>query len=419
MKNKITILLSLFVFTFFSCEEQPDLLIKNASLFDGTGSDIKSSTNIVIHNGKIKEITDDSNINAKEVIDAEGKTLMPGLINSHLHLFWNMYDLPPEMPAKNDAEAKKFIEGELKARLRGHLENGITSILSPIDFWPYINDVKQKVENGEISGPNIFMAGPVLLNSGDYYACAGLTGEDLKWCNDKVRLPIDTPQQAIESVKKLAEYKVDVVVYDGVTNQVNWSKEVINAIVTEAHKHKLKVLVHNADAKNAKDMVLAGVDGFIHPPAGTKDIDGKLLSIIGEKKLPIAITLGFMQRYIGLGFATPKDKNDYDIMVNNVQVMLKAGAVPLFTSDMPGIPPAEVVPTVVGVMKGQGIDNKTILLSATREGAKVLGRNDIGTIEPGKKADIILIDGNPLQDINSLNKVKLVIKNGKVAVDKR
>ncbi len=105
-------------------------------------------------------------------------------------------------------------------------------------------------------------------------------------------------------------------------------------------------------------------------------------------------------------------------MQNNVQVMLKAGAVPLFTSDVPGIPPTEVVPMVTGVMTGQGIDNKTILLSATKEGGKALGAKNLGTLEPGKIADVILVDGNPLKQIADLQKVKTVIKDGKIVVEK-
>lgn len=292
------------------------------------------------------------------------------------------------------------------------------SVISPIDFEPYIYNVREKVAKGEITGPRIFTAGPVLLNDGDYYACAGLTGDDLKWCNQHVRLPINTPEEARKSVQKLIAQKADVVVYDGVTNKTVLNKEVLVAIVNEAHKNNLKVFVHNADAKDVPEMVAAGVDVFIHPPAVTKDVDGKYLKIIGEKKMPIAITLGFMQRYIKLDFATDKDKNDYKIMENNVQVMLKAGAIPLFTSDVPGIPPTEVIPMVTRVMSGEGIDNKTILLSATKEGAKALGAKDLGTLEPGKIADVILIDGNPLKQIADLQKVKTVIKDGKVVVEK-
>lgn len=175
--------------------------------------------------------------------------------------------------------------------------------------------------------------------------------------------------------------------------------------------------MHNADAKHVPAMIDVGVDVFIHPPSITKNIDGKYLNILGEKKIPIAITLGFLERYIGLGFAEEKDKNDYDILKNNVQVALKAGAVPLFTSDVPGIPPKEVIPMVTKVMTGQGIDNKTILLSATKEGAKALGAKNLGTLEKGKIADLILLDGDPLKDISALEKVKLVVKDGVIVVD--
>ena len=127
--------------------------------------------------------------------------------------------------------------------------------------------------------------------------------------------------------------------------------------------------------------------------------------------------MGFLQRFIGLGYAEDKDKHDYDVLRNNVQVMLKAGAQPLFTSDMPGIPPKEVIPTVTRVMKGEGIDNRSILLSATSIAAKALGQHNLGTLEKGKIADLIILDGNPLQDISALERVEVVIKDGRIEFD--
>ena len=98
-----------------------DLIIKNANVFDGTGSDLIKKANIIIEDGKVKEIsTGKIKEKADQIIDAKGKTVMPGIINSHLHLFWNFYDLPPKMPATNDKQAEAFISGELSERLRGH-----------------------------------------------------------------------------------------------------------------------------------------------------------------------------------------------------------------------------------------------------------------------------------------------------------
>lgn len=417
--KKILSLLTVAAFSTLAMAQNADLLIKNANLFDGTGRENVKNASIAIKDGKILSINKQgSKIKAKKTIDAGGKTVMPGLINSHLHLFFDFYNMPPKMPATSDAGAEKFINGDLAKNLRGHLEQGITSILSPIDFGPQIYEVREKVAKGIISGPRVFVAGPILINAGDYYACGGLTGEELDWCNKHVRLPIDTPGLARESVKKLVKSKSDVVVVDGLTNQPVLNKENLKAIVDEAHKNNLRVLIHNSDAKYVKDIVDTGVDGFIHPPGVTKDISGDLVKPIGDKKLPIAITLGFLQRYIGLGYAQEKDKNDYTILENNIQVALKAGAVPLFTSDMPGIPATEVIPTVLKVMKGEGIDNKTILLSATREGAKAIGAKNLGTLEKGKIADLIIVDGDPLVDINALLKVETVVKDGKIVVDK-
>ncbi|WP_188110903.1 amidohydrolase family protein, partial [Acinetobacter portensis] len=153
-----------------------------------------------------------------------------------------------------------------------------------MDFQPYIYQVRDKIKKGEIIGPRIFVAGAVLLNAGSYYACGDLKDEELKWCNDHVRLPMDTPAQARASVQELVKNKSDVVVFDGVTNQTVINKEVIKTIVDEAHKNNLKVLVHNTNAKDVNTMLDAGVDGT-------------LLKRLGEQRTPIAVTLGFLERY--------------------------------------------------------------------------------------------------------------------------
>lgn len=398
-----------------------DLLIKNATVFDGTGRDPITQASIVIENGVISRVeVGDSGTSADKIIDAGGKTVMPGMINGHFHLFFDFFSNPPKNMAGNDVQAKAYIRDTLPTILNGHLEHGITSLFSPIDFWPHIFDVKHKVASGEISGPRIFVGGPIVMRAGSHYACAAETGAAKTWCDDRMALHFESPDQARAAVKRLAADGADVIVFDAITNQPELDNASLKAMVDEAHAHKLHIASHNTNARDAKALVEAGVDAFVHPPGVTRDTDGSLLSIIGQRHLPIEITLGFYQRLIAQGHASEKDVQDYDTLLNNVRVMLNAGATPVFASDMPGLPPEQVVPTITGVMSGVGIDNKTILLSATRNAARgLLGRKDLGTLEPGQIADLIMVNGNPLTDLSALQNVTLVIKDGKIVSDKR
>jgi enamidase len=398
-----------------------DIIITNATVFDGSGRAPIKNASVLIGKGRIERVQQGKvKETAPVMIDARGKTVMPGLINSHFHLFFDFYSGKASNPVGSDAEAAAYIQEKMPTRLKGHLEQGITSLFTPIDFWPHIYELRRQVASGQITGPRIFAGGPILMHSGPHYACASEPGNAKAWCDERIALADNTPEQARQAIAQLVKDGADVAVYDAITNQPTFDAATFKVLVDEAHRKGLRIVAHNSDAKDATTMVRDGVDGFIHPPTVTRDTDGKLLSIVGQHHLPLAITLGFFQRYMAEGKASPKDIQDYETLLTNVKVMLKAGATPLFASDMPGLPPQEVVPTITRVMSGVGVDNKNILLAATRNAARnFLGKKDLGTLEPGQIADVILVDGNPLLDLSALAKVQVVIKDGHVVVDKR
>ena len=307
----------------------------------------------------------------------------------------------------------------LPQRLKAQLEKGITSTFSPIDYTPYVFEVKKRVETGEIIGPRIFASGPILMKSGNHYACGGNDATEVAWCNDHVYLPTDTPEKAAASVRELHEKGADVIVLDLMTNQSTFDPASFDAVIAEAKKLGLKVVSHNTNARDVPYILANGLDGFVHPPSVIEDTDGSLLAGADIKNTFVPATLGFYQRYIAEGLANADDIATYELQRNNVLKMYENGAKPLFASDMPGLPAEEIIPTVIGVMQGLGIDNKAILISATRTAAtELLGRQDIGTIETGKIADIIMLDADPVSDITALNHVSTVIQGGKVVFTK-
>ncbi|MOA30633.1 hypothetical protein D3C78_1517370 [compost metagenome] len=118
--------------------------------------------------------------------------------------------------------------------------------------------------------------------------------------------------------------------------------------------------------------------------------------------------------------ATPAQRENYETVRHNVIALLEAGALPVFASDLPGLPAADVAPLATRALSGVGLSNAQVLQAATRNAAHgLLGRNDLGTLAPGKLADIILVDGNPIEDLGALSRVRLVIKDGVVVSDWR
>lgn len=395
-----------------------DLVLTNARVWDGTGSSVIENGTVVFEDGRILhvgagEYADTSGV---DVIDVGGRTVMPGLINAHFHLFFDFYS-DKAYVGRSEADVAAFARDKLPAILSAHLENGFTTMVSAIDFWPTVLQVRTAVDEGKLRSPRLLVAGGVLMNPGGHYACRLIPEDERDWCDRHIALPVAESAAARAAVDALAESGVDMIMYDGLTNATGLKPDVVRAISEQADRHGLAVLVHNADARDAAAMVEAGVDGFLHPPGVTPDPTGELLRPVGAAGTPLAITLGRSERTIRRGLASDRQKQEYEVVRGNVLSLLDAGATPLFASDYPGIPASNVATMVTGVMKGVGLSNLQILHSATRDAARVLREPELGTIAPGQIGDVIIVDGDPIADLAALSKVTLVVKEGVIQYD--
>ena len=395
-----------------------DLAITNARVFTATGDDVMEGATILIAGDRIESVsTGEVDAEAAQTIDAAGRTVMPGLIDGHVHVFFDLRE-GPNFP-RNDAQAVEFADGFMAELLESYLDNGYTSILSPIDFWPQITDVRARAESGDLRSPRLFIAGGVFVAPGGHYVCRALEGEEQSWCDEHVSVVVDSAEAARAGVRDYAEQGVDLIVYDSRTNAPEFQTDVVAGLVEEADAQGLRILVHGSNMANVEAMVAAGIDGFVHPPADTQDMDGSLAALAGESGIPVAITIGEQEEEILSGNASDAARASYEIMHANVAHLLEAGAVPIFASDMPGAGPERTRPIVVRAMTGFGLSNAEVLRAATRDAAQAyIGQADLGTIEAGQLADIIIVDGDPLADLGALENVATVIKGGEVVVSR-
>ena len=400
-----------------------DLVITNARVFTATDAPVLEQASVVITGDRIEAVTvDPVDITGATVIDASGMTVLPGLFDAHLHAFFLLPSLDGKITdigfPTNDEEAAEWVEGTMQDTFNAYLEQGFTSLVSPIDFWPQILEVREKLAAGELRGPRLFTAGGVFIAPGGHFICGGAA-----WCNEHLIAEAGSPDEAREWVRRYAESGVDLITHDNLSNPPGMSKETIQAMTEAAHRHGLKVLVTASDASNAADLVAWGIDGYLHPPAGTADTDGSLLASAGAKMLPIAMTLGELEETYRLGSASPEQIQNHRVRRQNVMSLLENGAVPVFASDLgdkPGTTPTDILEIMTRAMTGAGLSREEVLQAATRNAAQnLLGREDLGTLEAGNLADIILVDGDPLMNLDDLANIELVIKNGEVVVDKR
>ena len=416
-------------------EVSADLVITNARVFTATDAGVLEQATIVITGERIESIsTGTAYSGSADVIDAAGRMALPGLIDTHLHVFFDSASLDGSVTGrrfpKSDSEASAFIRGSMQERLKAFLEQGFTSIMSPIDFWPHVIEARKMIDSGEMSGPRLFIAGGAFAGSAEFFVCTGLGGDEERWCNEHIAVEIDTEDKAREWVRRYAESGVDFIVYDSlapnppgnVMEPPQLKHAPARAMVEEAHELGLRAFLSNYSGAHVNDFVTWGIDGFLKPPRIVRDEDGSVVARAGAAGLPFALPLGANEERYRLGTASESSLQSYKIERHNALAMLKYGAVPVFGADLGdkiGTTPADALRITARAMSGVGLSREEILLSATRNAAQaLLGQDDLGTLEAGQLADLIVVDGDPLIDLGALADVQVVIKNGELVVDR-
>jgi len=415
-------------------------VISNGTLFVGTDSPPIANAAVVIKNGKIvfagpgksaPTIEPDA-----EKIDALGGTILPGLVEAHFHPTYfdvaALEDLDIKYPVEYvtllaAANAKLALEcGYTAARSGGSLFN--------IDVW-----LKKAIECGISSGPRLVASGREICGVG---GLMDWNPDFRKIGMDGLVLLINGADEARAAVRKLVKDGVEwVKTYptgDAASPDLNdhhtlcMTFEEMNAVVATAHNHGLKVTGHcraNAGIKNA---LRAGYDAIEH---GTF-MDNEALDLLLKRDVPCVPALYFEYASIEHGpkYGMSKSvidghKETLEAGAESAKMILKAGGRLGMGGDygFAWNPHGNYARELTFFVNYVGLDAHTVLQCATRTGAEIMGlEKEIGTVEVGKLADILIVDGDVLKDISILeNKSKFVaiiqggvIKAGRLAVNK-
>ena len=395
-----------------------DLLIKNARVFDGSA--IREGLSCVgISDNKISFVGGSAVPTARE-IDAGGRFLMPGLIDCHIHLL-NMWT------AKDKATMAADIERELPERLNDFLAAGVTTVKSVGDSEDDILRVREMLANGDLIGPRLFVTGAAFAAPGSHPATT-IYGQN-PWVRSRATIETDSPQRAREAVRRMAEKKVDAIkiVHQGGCRHgepyffkaealglnvqiLRVEREVLDAIIDEAHKHGLKATVHTVDQEAAIEALEAGADGLEHGIMEHKLSGDRVIELLLRNHASYVPTLWL------LGF----EEKASEVRYFNLKRIADAGVrVALGTDSFCGFGKfGENTIVEVERSAAAGIAPLGILRMATKDAAEHLGTDALGTIAPGKLADLILVDGDPAADISALRNVRMVVKDGSTLIDK-
>lgn len=409
--------------------QEPTLVVENGRVVVGDGTVLERGS-VVVSGDRILSVTGGSvAAPGARRIDAGGKTVLPGFFDSHVHLL--VGDMS-SIPRSEDA-LRSYVRDDLPALLRDYLEAGITTVVSTGDFWPAIRRVRERIRDGRLSGPRVFTSGPVFTAPGGHPAvtvCGGMDGwRDVNpWCREHMAVQVDTRPGAREAVEQLAREGVDLIkiVYDSTSppGVDQLETDVMREIVAAAHARGLKAYAHINEMGDAITAMDAGLDGLVHTPfRGTGEGQREqLVQKLAEGDVTTATTSVTLEalrdRFAGEGdddLAAWFDGNLQE-RLRTIRRMaeLNPGLVVLGT-DTPQLPPGEAFHREVRLLEQAGLTSGQIIRSATRNAATHLERQgDLGTLEAGKLADLVVVRGNPLEDLSALRNVAWVVKGGEI-----
>jgi len=386
---------------------EADLVVSNARVIDGAGS-IKERIHIVIDDGRITRLSEAPSPPPGEVhVDASGKTVIPGLMDLHQHLF-------AHLELKSESDLTAYIEADLPAYLAQYLAYGVTTLKSTGDFGQAILSVRDRLARGALVGPRLYAVGPIFTAPRGHPSGTVCGGEP--WCRERLTVELAQAGEAAAAVEAWATRGVDAIklVYDGFDEDLDLPKldpPVMEAIIEAARRNGLRVTAHTSTLEDARAVVRAGVNGLEH---GVTDrpIDSALVDLLKIRDVFYVPTLAALT-----AAARPSDAGSA-IGRANFTRLIEAGVRVATGSDF--TPPGLATLVELNLMVQCGATPMQALQAGTRDAAEHLGiLDEVGTLEEGKLADLVILDGNPLERFDAIQQVEMTIQGGRIVVDKR
>jgi imidazolonepropionase-like amidohydrolase len=402
--------------------------IKAGRLIDVDGGTVRADQVILIRGGRITAVGKALAIPADaRVIDLSGMTVLPGLIDCHTHVADGARESDPLGQLKKTA-AQVALESVPNARKM--LESGFTTVRD-VGVYRALGDValRNAIARGDIVGPRMYVAGAYITISGGAGALTGFAPDiPLPW--DLHYGEANSPWEVRQKVRLLAHDGVDlikvlstgaVLTHGSSPGSVEFTPEELQAAVDEASHFGLRVAAHAHAAQGIKNAIRAGVASVEHATL----IDDEGLALAKERGTYLVMDI-YDEECIqedGKQGKMPQDFLEHDYQLGQIQrdnfrKAVRAGVKLAFGTDAGVCAYGTSAKQFVFMVK-YGMTPLQAIQSATSAAAELLGhRDDLGSIQPGKFADLIAVSGDPLEDVRVLEDVKFVLKGGQVFLQK-
>jgi imidazolonepropionase-like amidohydrolase len=417
---------------------QQTIELRDVRLIDGSGAAVREHVSLLLRNGLIERVGDADMPVPKgtQVRDLGGKTVIPGLISAHSHLGLLVDDA--------ESSATGYTRENVTAQLRQFERYGVTTILSLGLNRDLVYQLRAEQQAGRLGGATIFTAG------------RGIGVPDgappLLVAPDQVYRPA-TVEEARRNVDEMAGHHVDIVKIwvDKLHGKMpEMSPDIYRAVIDEAHKDHVRVAAHEYALEDARQLVADGVDVLAHSVRDRVADESFIQAMktrhvwyvptftVDESAYVYADRPAFMQTAFFQQAAGPKlmakfnapeyaekihndpqtvqHRSDFVVGQQNLKKLFDAGVDVGFGTDsgaLPGRIPGFAEHHELELMVQAGLTPMQAITAATGRNAELLHAADRGTIAAGKRADLLVLDADPLVDIRNTQKIVAVYHNGR------
>ena len=388
-----------------------NLTITNARIIDGTGKVIDRGA-VVVKDGKIASVSAAAPAAAGgRTIDAGGKTVMPGLIDAHRHIVTGGAD---------------WLDKTAPKEMQEFLDAGFTTLLCALEPQPAV-EAKNRINKGQLKGPRLYVAAFQPVQGGPQ----GPSPAEDPARTDPARLGLaDQPAAAVprEVTVKGVEDAAKAG-YDYLKVVLNATKngpelETLKLIVSEGKKHNLPTIVHAVSVRDTLIAIQAKPDLLVHTPhIGSLSDDPDAVKKIVDAKIPMTSTLSvFVPHFDEQGTALFRDRKPFPWNTLssagqgpvNARLLWEAGLVSYGYGTDTQWPPKETLGDELRALRLVFSPQQVVQIITKNAATATMHGSEIGTLEPGKLADIVIVDGDPLRDSGALQHVVTTIKGGEV-----
>jgi imidazolonepropionase-like amidohydrolase len=411
-----------------SISESKTLVIRNGTLIDGSGAAAAPNTAVVIQGNRISSVGElPGGVNLEDtdkvdVIDATGQWIMPGLIDGHCHLSFGMPAVQGYASAKGTVNPG-FSAIRAAKNAQTILRSGVTSVSIPGGTWFIEVGLRDAINAGLIEGPRIYTAGRFIITYGS------IADSEPSWVGAPEHtygVLANNVTDMITEVRRQTKHGVDFIKLADSTwgDTQTIAKEEIAAVVEEAHRRNARIAIHSRGAGSTQAAAEAGVDWIMHADLATE----RELYAVAEAGVRIMPTMTFLFEALEVGKEKGRSDAELDVIKRNadnaVTVLQTARSLGIQvmsgtdTGNSPVMPYGVLHAHEAEVMvKFGGYTPMEAITASTKDNAYSVGmEGELGVIESGKLADLLILDADPLEDIRVLQGGKhlsSLIKNGR------